>query len=145
MVELAVILATITGGMTAVLVVRGIVVLIVLLLLAQFFSLWLQAYMRRAGVSLGELIGMRLRKVDMRTNVRYEEITDKGLVISSNDGERRLIEADTIVLALGVKTDTELANRLKGKVTEIHLAGDCVEPYGLREAIASGSRVARRV
>ena len=54
---------------TAGLIVLGIVVVVVLLLLAQFFSLWLQAYMSRAGVSLGELIGMRLRKVDMRTIV----------------------------------------------------------------------------
>ena len=68
MAGLAMILA-VTGPMAAVLVVLGIVVLVVLLLLAQFFSLWLQAYMSRAGVSLGELIGMRLRKVDMRTIV----------------------------------------------------------------------------
>ena len=68
MAGLAMILAM-TGPMTAVLVVLGIVALVVLLLLAQFFSLWLQAYMSRAGVSLGELIGMRLRKVDMRTIV----------------------------------------------------------------------------
>ena len=69
MVELATILAQWSGPMTALVVVLGIVVLIVLLLAAQFFSLWLQAYMSRAGVSLWELIGMRLRKVDMRSMV----------------------------------------------------------------------------
>ncbi len=85
------------------------------------------------------------RKVDMLTNVRYEEITDKGLVVSGSNGERHLIEADTIVLALGAEPYTELADKLKGKTPEIHLAGDCIEPYGIREAIASGSRVARMV
>ena len=70
MAELPIIfIAAMTKAMTVGLVVLGIVVFVVLLLLAQFFSLWLQAYMSRAGVSLGELIGMRLRKVDMRTIV----------------------------------------------------------------------------
>ncbi len=69
MAGLPVILVAMTPAMTAILVVLGIVVFIVFLLLAQFFGLWLQAYMSRAGVSLGELIGMRLRKVDMRTMV----------------------------------------------------------------------------
>lgn len=69
MAGLPMILAELGTGMTVILVVLGIIVFIVLLLLAQFFSLWLQAYMSRAGVKLGDLIGMRLRKVDMRAMV----------------------------------------------------------------------------
>ncbi len=46
-----------------------VIVLVVLLIVAQFFSLWLQAFASRAGVSLIDLIGMRLRKVDSRTIV----------------------------------------------------------------------------
>jgi uncharacterized protein YqfA (UPF0365 family) len=49
-----------------VLIVIGIVVLFIV---AQFFGLWLQAFASRAGVSLVDLIGMRLRKVDSRTIV----------------------------------------------------------------------------
>ena len=64
-----ILIAEMSTGWIAVLVVLGILALMVLLLLGQFLSLWLQAYMSRAGVSLGELIGMRLRKVDMRTIV----------------------------------------------------------------------------
>ncbi|MCK4849694.1 MAG: flotillin-like protein FloA [Phycisphaerae bacterium] len=69
MAELSTVLAQWSGPLTALVVALGIIVLIVLTLAAQFFSLWLQAYMSRAGVSLGELIGMRLRKVDMRSMV----------------------------------------------------------------------------
>ncbi len=50
-------------------VVVGIVVLVLLLVIAQFFRLWLQAYMSNADVSLFDLIGMRLRKVDPMTIV----------------------------------------------------------------------------
>ncbi|MGB2984314.1 MAG: flotillin-like protein FloA [Phycisphaerae bacterium] len=44
--------------------VAGVVVFVLLLIVAQFFRLWLQAYMSNADVSLFDLIGMRLRKVD---------------------------------------------------------------------------------
>ena len=91
---------------------------------------------------LRELTG---REVGMLCGVKYEEITDKGLVITDNEGKHRIIKADTIVLALGSKEDMELADSLKARVSEVYLTGDCVEPYGILEAIASGSRVARMV
>ncbi len=49
--------------------VVGVVALVTLLIVAQFFRLWLQAYMSDADVSLFDLIGMRLRKVDPHTMV----------------------------------------------------------------------------
>jgi len=54
---------------TVVFAVVGVVVLVGLLIIAQFFRLWLQAYMSNADVSLWDLIGMRLRKVDSATIV----------------------------------------------------------------------------
>ncbi len=49
-----------------VLLVALVVVLVVFLVIAQFFTLWLQAFMAGASVSFWSLIGMRLRKVDSR-------------------------------------------------------------------------------
>ncbi len=58
-------LAQSNGGMGLILaIVAGIVLLVILLVVAQFFRLWLQAYMSNAGVTMFDLIGMRLRKVD---------------------------------------------------------------------------------
>lgn len=45
-------------------VIGGVVVFVLVLVVAQFFRLWLQAYMSNADVTLWDLIGMRLRKVD---------------------------------------------------------------------------------
>jgi uncharacterized protein YqfA (UPF0365 family) len=41
-----------------------ILVFVVVVILWQFFGLWLQAWVSRAQVSMLELIGMRLQKVD---------------------------------------------------------------------------------
>jgi len=50
-------------------IILVVIGLVVLLIVAQFFGLWLQAFASRADVSLVDLIGMRLRKVDARTIV----------------------------------------------------------------------------
>ena len=49
--------------------ITGVIVLVILLVVWQFLRLWLQAYMSNAGVRMTDLIGMRLRKVDMSTIV----------------------------------------------------------------------------
>ncbi len=51
------------------LIIAGVVALAAIVVLAQFFNLWLQAWLSGAYVGLLELIGMRLRKVDPRTIV----------------------------------------------------------------------------
>jgi uncharacterized protein YqfA (UPF0365 family) len=48
------------------LAIIAVILLVVFAVIGQFFSLWLQAFMAKAGVSFWSLIGMRLRKVDSR-------------------------------------------------------------------------------
>ena len=52
-----------------ILIVVGLILLVMLFIVAQFFRLWLQAFMSNAGVGLTDLIGMHLRKVDKPTIV----------------------------------------------------------------------------
>ncbi len=47
-------------------VILAVIALVLLFVVGQFFSLWLQAFMSNASVSIWDLIGMRLRKVDPR-------------------------------------------------------------------------------
>ena len=79
--------------------------------------------------------------VTMLTNVKYEEVTDKGLVITNKEGQSQTIQADTIVVTCGFKPNIQLLEPLKGKVSEIYLAGDCAEPCGILEAIRDGARI----
>lgn len=79
--------------------------------------------------------------VDMLTSVKCTQVTERGLAIKDKEGHQRTIEADTIILASGSKPNQELQESLKGRVSEIHLAGDCVEPRDIMEAIHDGARV----
>ena len=60
---------TVGTGMWVAIIVGGVVILTVLLIVGQFFRLWIQAFMSKAEVGFTDLIGMKLRKVDLNTIV----------------------------------------------------------------------------
>jgi len=78
--------------MQAVLTVVGIVaalfLLVLIFVLGQFLNLYIQALLSKARVGLLDLVGMRLRKVDIRTIVLSRiRAVKSGLEISSNQLE----------------------------------------------------------
>ncbi len=69
--NLAAVLAedSVSGGFIFAMVLLAIAVIVLIVILAvvgQFFSIWIQAFSAKAGVSFFSLIGMRLRRVDTR-------------------------------------------------------------------------------
>ena len=82
-------LAQFTTGWMIFMGIVGLTILTLLIVLAQFFRLWLQAFMSNAEVSILDLIGMRLRKVDATTVVLCKiQLVKSGLhEISTNDLE----------------------------------------------------------
>ncbi|MDB9822536.1 NAD(P)/FAD-dependent oxidoreductase [Deltaproteobacteria bacterium] len=79
------------------------------------------------------------------TGVNYEEITDKGLTITTADGEKQTIEADSIATALPLKPDTSLVKSFEGSAEEIYAIGDCDDPNLILNAVESGYRTALNV
>jgi 2,4-dienoyl-CoA reductase (NADPH2) len=75
----------------------------------------------------------------------YVEITKKGLTIVTREGERQIIEADTIVTALPLKPNTELFKAVEGMVPEVYSIGDCREPHLIIQAVAEGYRIAKAI
>lgn len=142
-----------TIGLTL-LVILAIAALIFLLLFLKFFRLWLQAKLSRADVKFSELIGMWLRKVDIRTIV-LSKITavQAGLSLTTRDLEshylaggrvpnvvRALIAADRANIDLSLKTATaiDLAGRdiLDAVQTSVNpKVIDCPDPKKGKETI----------
>jgi uncharacterized protein YqfA (UPF0365 family) len=137
-----------------ILIIIGIALLVFALVTLKFARLWLQAYFSRADVRLSELIGMWLRKVDMRTIV-LSKITavQAGLKLTTNDLEshylaggrvpnvvRALIAADRANIELSLKTATaiDLAGRdiLDAIQTSVNpKVIDCPDPKKGKETI----------
>ena len=74
---------------------------------------------------------------------KYAEVTDKGLVIIDKEGQRQLLEADSIVTATTSKPHDELLKEVAGKVAEIYAIGDCHQGGLIIDAIAEGHRIAK--
>jgi 2,4-dienoyl-CoA reductase (NADPH2) len=83
------------------------------------------------------------KNVTLFSGLKSIEVTDKGVDIVTGDGEKKTIEADTIIPALPMVRDTGLLKSLEGKVAEIYAVGDCREPLLIADAIADGSRTTR--
>ena len=81
------------------------------------------------------------QRVRLLTGSRVCEIRDGGVQVITKDLEDRFIEADTVVFALGSRSERDLAEKLQGTVPELHLIGDCVTPRTILEAVAEGSRI----
>ncbi len=76
--------------------------------------------------------------VTMLTNISYDRATGKGIEITTKTGEKKLIPADTIVIAAGAVPNQTLYHEIQGKVPELYQIGDCVTPRNIAEAIREG-------
>ncbi len=109
----------------------------------------------RRGATLATKVGGSVRErllsrlaahgVTILTGVKYQEINNSGLRLTTTEGVAKTIEADTIVLAAGSQPNTQLSLALKNLVPEVYLAGDCVEPRNIMEAITDGYRIAHKL
>lgn len=108
------------------LIVGGIVVVIVLLIIGQFISLWFQALLSGARVRLVDLVMMKFRKVDPRTIV-YNRISAKkaGLEISTDLLESHYLAGGRVtnVVRAMIAADKAKIDLPWDRATAIDLAG----------------------
>jgi len=83
---------------------------------------------------------LRQAQIGLETRVEVTEITQTGVRIN-RDGESHFIEADSIVMAAGMKPENRLAEELKNRVPVVYIIGDCSQPRGIAEAVQDGLRV----
>jgi NADPH-dependent 2,4-dienoyl-CoA reductase/sulfur reductase-like enzyme len=81
----------------------------------------------------------RLKKTGIRmiTGAKVEEITEKGVRVSQDDGSAWM-EGNAVILAGGSVANRQLVQELEGIVPEVHEAGDCISPRMVKEAMEEG-------
>jgi NADPH-dependent 2,4-dienoyl-CoA reductase/sulfur reductase-like enzyme len=82
--------------------------------------------------------GLRSKKVTLLTSATCEEIGEGSVLVTTADGNRVTIPADTIVIAVGYKANDRLREALEGKVSEIYCIGNASEPRRILEATSEG-------
>lgn len=104
----------------------------------------------KIGVDIGRttrwtiIQSLRLHNVEMIPGATVQRITESG-VIYTKDGEEKLSPADTIVIAVGTRSESGLFEALQGLVPEVYRVGDCIEPRTASEAVEEAARVGREI
>jgi len=83
-------------------------------------------------------VNMARHKVQPILNVSVKEITEKGVCIADAEGKECLIEADTVVIATGLKPLEKEREALRNACLEFRTVGDCRKVGRVKDATASG-------
>lgn len=91
------------------------------------------------GVSSRWVILQEMRRYGVRavTGAKVLGINPQGVVVEKS-GEEKMIEADTVILAVGSRPVTELCERIKEKLPEVYMVGDAVAPRKAMDAVHQG-------
>ncbi len=81
-----------------------------------------------------------VRKSDMKilTKTMAKEVTAEGLVVTDAEGNEKLLEADTVLLAAGMRPDRELADGFYNTAPRVFQVGDAIKPGRVLEATTLG-------
>ena len=74
--------------------------------------------------------------VTIVTGRKVDAITESGVVVTDNEGNRTILPMDIAVLALGVAPVNDLAAELAGKVEELYSVGDARKPAKIHDAVS---------
>ncbi len=97
------------------------------------------------GIGRALLGRLRAKKVEFITEQDVKEINITGLTLVDKKGKESIHEGELVVLARGVVPARELADQLYGKVPELYVIGDSMEPRNIQAAILDGTLIGRRI
>ncbi|MEU8975592.1 FAD-dependent oxidoreductase [Streptomyces monashensis] len=116
-----------------------------------------QVTVMRRGGRIGTGIGASTRWVVMEelraggvrllTDIAYQEITRNGVIVVDAEGNRRLIDADHVVLATGQESERNVVATLRQANVPFETAGGaaCAQDLNAVRATAQGMRAAHRI
>ncbi len=80
--------------------------------------------------------------VVIHTGTKGLEITAEGLAVLGSDGKERVIKADTVILAVGQRAKSDVADALEGTAPYVMRIGDCLRPATITHAVSEGYHAA---
>jgi 2-enoate reductase len=88
---------------------------------------------------------LKFHRVEVFTNTSLLEVTENGVLALSENSQKKNFPADTIVLAIGLKSDRELYQTLKGQTPNLYTIGDSRKTQNILNSIWDAYEVARMI
>jgi NADH dehydrogenase FAD-containing subunit len=82
--------------------------------------------------------GLRSKKVTLLASTTCEEIKEGSVLVTTGEGKKEIVPADTVIIAVGYKANDRLYKALDGKVPEIYCIGNSAKPRRIPEAVNEG-------
>ena len=73
------------------------------------------------------------------------EVAADGAIVEDKSGKKESLEADSVVFALGSRSNRRLVEALKDKVKTVYAIGDCVRPGRVHNAVQEAAHLAREI
>jgi len=78
------------------------------------------------------------KSVKLHTRTRVTRVTKEGVYAVNEKGAEQLYEADTVLLAVGLKSKTSVVESLRNCAPDFVVIGDCYKPATVLEAVHMG-------
>jgi len=84
------------------------------------------------------------RRITTYAGATCHEVTPQGMIVTTKEGKRMTLEADTVMVIEKAKKNFDLYDTLKGRVAELYVIGDAKEnrTAWIHEAVHDGARTA---
>ncbi|MDP4858239.1 MAG: FAD-dependent oxidoreductase [Desulfobacterales bacterium] len=94
-----------------------------------------------------KLLLRKLKENNVRilTEHRLLRVGKNSLVVAGPDGIETIIEAQRVVIAIGIRQDDTIHQQIKSLGYETHVIGDCLEPRTAKSAIYEGAKLGRSI
>jgi 2,4-dienoyl-CoA reductase-like NADH-dependent reductase (Old Yellow Enzyme family)/thioredoxin reductase len=86
---------------------------------------------------------LKERGVSTLLNWRLERIEEGRVLLSDRNRNRKEVETDSVILALGLKPNQDLLEPLRKSFPEVQVIGDCLEPRKIYQAVHEGAFAGR--
>jgi len=88
---------------------------------------------------------LAFHNVSLMCNAELIGVVEGGVMVDSKSGGKKKIDAETVLLAIGLKPEDQLYELLRGSVARLYKLGDCREPGDIMKAIWDGHEIARAI
>ncbi|MGB8335103.1 MAG: FAD-dependent oxidoreductase [Desulfobacterales bacterium] len=88
---------------------------------------------------------LKENSVRILTEHRLLRVGKNSLVVAGPDGIETVIEAQRVVVAIGIRQDDTIHQQIKSLGYETHVIGDCLEPRTAKAAIYEGAKLGRSI
>lgn len=85
--------------------------------------------------------GLRAAKVDMLAGTTCERITRNEVALTTAEGKKLSVPADTVILSAGYRPNDELFKALQGKLSEVYDIGDSAKVRHIMGATSDGYKM----